>query len=564
MKLSKSIFIGIISTTLVTVLITSLIIVSIMYNSFTKDTQEQVREQAIYISEIQNQLSDKLDLSIISNIGENRITMIDSDGTVTYDSDISASKMENHSQRPEVVSALETGTGESIRNSDTFGQEHYYYAIKLNNGNILRISYEKSTIYALVLKAMTPISIIIMILLVIAMLVAGLLTNKIVNPVNRLNIAEPLTTNTYDELSPLLTKIDNQNRELRKQIKTIDKNKRKNEFITQNIHDGLITIDRNGNIISANSASEEIFNFKLSDGVQNYLTVCRNLNYNNSIEMALSGKPSDTTIERNGRIYRISASPVTKNYSETEIDKKKNVNSVFLFVHDITERELAEKMRREFSANVSHELKTPLTSIMGCSEIMKNGIAKQEDAPRFLEQINSESKRLLALIDDIIRLSSLDEGSSGLEMIPVDLDSICTEVITLLESKALNKNINFDYIGEPKTIIGNPRLLHEMIFNLCDNAIIYNNIGGKIWVTVGNTLEDKPFISVKDNGMGIDKDEQSRVFERFYRIDKSHSKSTGGTGLGLSIVKHVSAIHKGELIIKSEPENGTEIKVIFN
>ena len=278
MKLSRNIYIGIISTTLITVLITSIIIITIMYSNFTKETEEQVQDQALYISGIQNQIPVNLNMSLIGNIGKNRITIIAPDGTVTYDNYIRPSDTENHSQRPEVKSAAENGTGESTRHSKTFGIENYYYAVRLNNGNIIRIAHEKSSVYVLILKAMPPILITVILILILAMIVAGILTKKIVNPVNMINIDDPLETQIYDELSPLIKKIDNQNHEMRRQIRTIDKNKRKNEFITENIHDGLITIDRDGNIIFANTASEEIFNFKMNDGIQSYLTVCRNLN----------------------------------------------------------------------------------------------------------------------------------------------------------------------------------------------------------------------------------------------------------------------------------------------
>ena len=562
MKLSKRIFAGITFTTLVTVLLTSVLIITLMYNIMSKEIRQQVKTEAQYISSLQDLSENEIDLKEIGNIGENRITVISGNGTVKYDNLSDYADMENHSDRPEVKQALQSGSGESIRTSTTFGKETYYYAVKLKNGDVVRVASETSSMFGIVTKALPGILFSILILLAIAMAVAGFLTNNIIGPVNKLDVDDPLNTKTYDELSPLLVKIDRQNKEMTKQITTIYENRRENEYITENMHDGLVIINTDGNVISANKAAENVFGFKRDNEPQSYLEICREPLYRTAIQNALLGKSADTTIERDGRIYRISASSVNKNFKKDKSGK--DVYAVVMFVHDVTEREEAEKMRREFSANVSHELKTPLTSIMGCSEIMKAGIAKPEDTPRFLNQINSEAKRLLALIDDIIRLSSLDENSVNIEMSEVDISSVCNDVCTELKSKADEQEITLESDLKPVKINGNARLLHEMIYNLVDNSIRYNKPGGSVKLSAVETEQGKAFISVKDNGIGIAKEEQDRVFERFYRVDKSHSKETGGTGLGLSIVKHAAIIHGGKITLSSEPGKGTEIKIEFN
>lgn len=559
MKLSKRIFVGITFTTLITVLLTSVLVITIMYNIMSKETRQQVRTEALYISELQNLSENEIDLKEIGGIGENRLTVIANNGNVKYDNFGKYTDMENHANRPEIQQAFQSGSGESIRTSATFGKQTYYYAIRIKNGDIIRVASETSSMFGVVTKALPGILFSILILLAIAMAVAGFLTNSIVGPINRLNIDDPLNTKTYDELSPLLVKIDKQNKEMLEQINTIYENRRENEYITQNMHDGLVIIDTDENVISANKAAENIFGFKYGNEPQNYLEICREPSYKAAVQKALSGKPSDAAIKRDGRIYRISVSSVNKNFKKDKSGK--DVYAVVMFIHDVTESEAAEQMRREFSANVSHELKTPLTSIMGCSEIMKEGIAKPEDMPKFLNRINSEAKRLLALIDDIIRLSSLDENSTSIRMSEVEISSICEDVLRELKHKADEQDITLETDLKQARINGNARLLHEMIYNLADNSIRYNKPGGVVRIVSGETESGKHFVSVCDNGIGIAKEEQDRVFERFYRVDKSHSKETGGTGLGLSIVKHTALIHGGKITLKSRLGEGTEITV---
>lgn len=568
MKLSSKIFSGIVCTTLITVVLTTVVVAGLLYGTLSGETKEQLKNEAVYISELCSAPDGSVDLSGLSRAGskdENRITVIGSDGTVKYDNYSTFSDMENHMNRPEIKDAMEKGAGESTRTSATFGRETYYYAVRLGSGDVVRVACETSSMFGMMVKAMPGILFSIIILLTLAMAVAGAMSRSIINPINKLDLDDPLSAETYDELSPLLVRIDLQNKEMREQIKRVYGAQRENEYITRNMKDGLVMIRADGRLISVNAAAEEIFDFKLEASGENgakqtYLNLCRDKQFRTAVEQGFLGESRDITIERNGKIYRASVSSVARDFS-SEYDGG-GVYAVLMFIHDVTEKEQAEKMRREFSANVSHELKTPLTSIMGCSEIVKEGIAKPEDVPGFLERINSEAKRLLALIDDIISLSGLDEADGGNtpHMEPTDVFEVAKTVMSELEMKGEENGIRLELSGGSQTVKGNKRLLHEMIFNLCDNAIRYNNKGGYVKVDV-SPRDGGAVISVKDNGIGVPLEEQERVFERFYRVDKSHSKETGGTGLGLSIVKHVVKVHGGEIVMESALGKGTEITV---
>lgn len=564
MKLSSKIFAGIAAITLAIMLITTVIVTGLLYGILTAETKRMLRDDAAFISSVESEYGD-IDFSRVGSMIRNRLTIVAPDGTVKYDSYGSSADMENHADRPEIMEAFESGTGEDTRVSSTFGKETYYYALRLQSGDVLRIACEVSSVFGLVASAMPGILFSIIVLLAAALAFAGALTRSITSSINKIDLDDPLSTETYEELSPLLIRIDVQNKEMIEQLSAVYEAQRENEFITQHMNDGLIIVGTDGRLISVNKAAEKIFNFtyvpnKRSGGSsQTYLSVCRDKNFRKAIENAMSGVSQDITIERGGKTYRISLSSVARDFSSEK--EKSRVYAVLLFVHDITEKEAAERIRREFSANVSHELKTPLTSIMGCSEIMKAGIAKPEDAPRFLNQINSEAKRLLALIDDIIRLSSLDEGAGGIEMTDTDIFSVARDVVSELEIKASEHGVSLELDGSSRRLKVNESLIHEMIFNLCDNAIRYNNKGGFVRLEVKGDDSGRTLISVKDNGIGIPKSEQKRIFERFYRVDKSHSRETGGTGLGLSIVKHAVMIHNGEISIDSEVGKGTEIVI---
>lgn len=568
MKLSSKIFGGIVSIALVTVILTTAVVSCLLYSTLSNEIKTQIKNEAIYISELQNSAESELDLSRAGSMGKNRITLISPDGTVEYDNFSDFSDMENHLNRPEIKSAFETGSGESTRTSDTFGKKSYYYAVRLSDGDVLRVACETSSMFGSIMRAMPGILFSVIFFLALAMAAAGALARSIINPINKLNLDDPLSSDIYDEISPLLVRIDAQNKQSLEQISAIYEAQRENQYIIRHMNDGLIMIGSNGNLITVNKAAEKIFNLKFNSNDRmdinkyTYLSVCRDKSFKTATERAFGGKSSDITIERGGRTYRIAVSSVAKDFSSESSGG--SVHAVFMFIHDITERETAERMRREFSANVSHELKTPLTSIMGCSEIMKAGIAKPEDAPRFLEQINSEAKRLLALIDDIISLSGLDEdGIRNIEMSEVNIYEIAKAVLDELKIKADEHKISTELEGSDCIIEGSARLLHEMIYNLCDNSVRYNKEGGYVKVRVGTDDNNNPYISVKDNGIGIPEDSKERVFERFYRVDKSHSKGTGGTGLGLSIVKHAAIIHGGDITIDSELSRGTEIKITF-
>ncbi len=580
MKLSGKIFGGIVLVAMVTVILTTAVVSCLLYGALSNEIKTQIRNEAIYISELKNSSEAELDLSAAGSMGKNRITLIAPDGTVKYDNISDFSDMENHLDRPEIKSALETGTGESARTSNTFGKKTYYYAVRLNDGDVLRIACETSSMFGSIVRAMPGILFSVIFFLALAMAAAGALARSIINPINKIDLDEPLSSDTYDEISPLLVRIDAQNKQSLEQISAIYEAQRENQYIIRHMNDGLIMIGSNGSLITVNNAAEKIFNLTLdtsgglnSDSDDNlsagkavnkytYLSVCRDKSFKTAAEKALKGISSEITIERGGRTYRIAMSSVARDFSSKS--SSGGVNAVFMFIHDITEEETSERIRREFSANVSHELKTPLTSIMGYSEILKSGIAKPEDAPKFLEQINSEAKRLLVLIDDIISLSGLDEdGIRNIEMSDVNICEVAGVVLDELKIKADENKISMELEGADCIIKGSARLLHEMIFNLCDNSIRYNNEGGYVKVRVGTDNNNNPYISVKDNGIGIPADSRERIFERFYRVDKSRSKETGGTGLGLSIVKHAAVIHGGEITVDSEAGRGTEIIITF-
>ncbi|MEG1846450.1 MAG: ATP-binding protein, partial [Oscillospiraceae bacterium] len=458
--------------------------------------------------------------------------------------------LENHKDRPEIAQALQNGTGEATRNSETLSEKTYYYAMKLDDGNILRIATTTKSFVGVLYKTAPIIIFIILISILGVVIVARLLTKAIVSPINKLNLDAPLSNNEYDELSPLLIRMDRQNKKIDDQLKKLTQKQKDFDFITDNMNEALVIFGGDGKVLSANKSAAVMFS--LEDISNNsYLELCRDANYLDIINSAFKGTQKSTKFNKNGRIYVLSATPVKG-------------SAAVLFGVDITEKEQAEKVRREFSANVSHELKTPLTSIMGCAEIMQNGLAKKEDFPHFSEQIYNESKRLLSLIEDIINLSRLDEDDFKNEFNQVRLKDVCEKAISALYKKAESKKVLLSFDGEDITINGFEPTLFEMIYNLCDNSITYNKEGGTVKINLYNDENNKIILSVTDNGIGIEEKYKERVFERFFRVDKSHSKQTGGTGLGLSIVKHAALMHDAEIEIKSKVQEGTEIKIIFN
>jgi len=521
-----------------------------VYNQFTDERKAEIKTETGYIISAY----DEEDISYLRQIGinsENRISLVAPNGTVIYDSFVDASTLENHADRPEIISALEIGNGESTRASATLGQKTYYYAVLLDDGNVLRLAATMNSMATIIDNTATIIFIILIFALVIIIVTANLLTKHIVAPINKINPEDPLSSDAYEEFSPLIVSIDKRNKKIDDQIRVLSEKQREFSEVTDGMSEALVIFGADRKILSANRSAKHVFSSYEPEGI-GYLEFCRDMAYIHVVEEAFLGRPAQEKFRRDGHIYRLSADPVGES----------NEFAAVLFVTDITDSERAEQIRREFSANVSHELKTPLTSILGYAEIMRNGVAKPEDFPRFTKQIYDEAGRLLSLIEDIIKLSKLDEGGLKQEFRKTDLYEICESVVSELSQKAQNADVILELQGDHLAVNGIENTLHEMIFNLCDNAIIYNRKGGSVLIDL-STVQGHPVLSVKDTGIGIAPEHQSRVFERFYRIDKSHSKATGGTGLGLSIVKHGALLHGAEVKLTSTLGQGTEINIIF-
>ncbi len=516
-----------------------------------------------YFSNIQkDKLADELDIAAsavelygtdyLKNIDSERyrITWIQADGKVIYDTQAGADSMENHADRQEVKQALAEGEGSSSRYSDTLMEKTSYYARLLDDGSVLRVSTTYATAGLLVLGMLQPILVVLIAALVLSGILARRISKRIVEPMNSIDLDRPLENDTYEELSPLLNRINQQHKEIEMQMRYLKQ--RTDEFtqITESMKEGLILLDNKGNVLSINEAAQNILETDSSCIGQNFLSIERSRSINHAIAKAFEDGHSEEYAEYAGREYQIDIS---------RIESGGETVGAVLLAFDITEQQNAQRNRREFTANVSHELKTPLQGIIGSAELIENGMVKPEDMPRFIGHIRKEASRLVTLIEDILRLSQLDEGRQ-MPSEQVDLFELAEEVRSVLEGACEAKHINMKLMGEHVSIDGVKRLLYEIIYNLCDNAVKYNNEGGIADIDI-SADEKNAYITVRDSGIGIPQDQQERVFERFYRVDKSHSKESGGTGLGLSIVKHAVSYHNGTVSMKSEPGNGTEIRV---
>lgn len=519
-----------------------------------------------YFGNIQKgQLTDELNLASVSVIKDGvdylehlqsdhyRLTWIDTDGTVLYDTETGNEELENHKDRAEVKTAFEKGIGESTRYSATLMEKTRYYAKRLEDGTVLRISAKYATTGLLVLGMLQPIIFIIIGALLLSGVLASRLSKRIVEPLNNLDLERPLENETYEEISPLLNRINRQSSEISKQLRRLEEKTDEFNQITESMKEGLVLLDNKGIVLSINPAARNIFGSDTQGAVgHDFLRLDRSRTLSAAIEKTFEEGHSEIRIERMGREYQLDIS---------RIESAGKVLGAVMLAFDITEQEYAERNRREFTANVSHELKTPLQGIIGSADLIETGMVKPEDMPRFIGHIRKEATRLVALIEDIIRLSQLDEGNE-LPCEEFDLMDIAEEVGQNLESAAGARDITLSLSGRNAIMYGVRRLMYEIVYNLCDNAIKYNLPGGKVEIMV-DRKDEEAVLCVKDNGIGIAPEHQDRVFERFYRVDKSHSKSSGGTGLGLSIVKHAVQYHHGKLELKSEVGKGTEITVHF-
>ena len=535
----------------VAVLVASLtLVMGALYSYFGRVQESQLRDElslaAVGVEQNGMDYLRKLESD------QYRITWLGADGAVLYDTQADAESMENHAQRQEVQQALATGEGESSRYSDTLLQKTVYYAKRLPDGTVLRLSAIRVTTGVLVLNMLQPILLVLAAALILSGVLASRLARRITEPLNRLDLEHPLENDTYEELAPLLRRMEHQRRQIDRQMDELRRRSEEFEQITGSMSEGLVLLDEAGVILSINPAARRLLDAAENCVGQDLLTVDRDVALSDALRQAAEQGHSEFRGQRNGREYQ---------FDVTRIQSEGRMAGTVLLVFDVTERAFAERNRREFTANVSHELKTPLQGIIGSAELLENGLVKQEDVPRFIGHIRSEAQRLVTLIGDIIRLSQLDEGEP-MPAEPVELLALAREAAESLQSAAAARNVTITVEGEPAELTGVRRLLYEIVFNLCDNAIKYNTDGGRVQVTVTKENETAA-VTVRDTGIGIPPDQQDRVFERFYRVDKSHSKASGGTGLGLSIVKHAVQYHHGAIHLQSEVGKGTEIRVTF-
>jgi len=481
-----------------------------------------------------------------------RLTWIAADGEVLFDTHVPAAEMENHADRAEVREAMAEGESGGVRYSETLTERTLYYAQRLTDGTVLRISISQLTVFALAMGMLQPILLTAILAVILSALLARRMAKRIVAPLNRLDLDKPLENDAYEELSPLLGRIHQQHRQIEAQLRELRRKTEEFEQITENMSEGLVLLDRKGVILSINPAARTIFHASSACVGQDFLVVDRDHEINLAIQTALEGGHSEVRAMRNDREVQFDISRITADGAAA---------GTVLLAFDVTEQAAAERSRREFTANVSHELKTPLQSIMGSAELLDNGLVKQEDLPQFVGVIRTEAARLVALVEDIIHLSQLDEGIAPAKE-EVNLLELADSAASALRERAEERRIDLSVTGKDAVVNGVRGFLYEMLYNLIDNAIKYNIDGGKVEVTV-LTGDTAATVSVKDTGIGIPPEYQVRVFERFFRVDKSRSKASGGTGLGLSIVKHIAQYHHADLSLHSRIGEGTDISVVF-
>lgn len=529
----------------------AVLFMTVLYDYFSGIQQNQLRMQIDLAS--QGVEDEGLDYLKNLNIKDYRVTWIGTDGKVLYDSISEADEMENHFEREEVKEALSEGYGASSRYSSTLTQRYLYGAKRLPDGTVIRLSVTQNSLLILTLGMLQPIMIIFVIAIILSAFLASRLSKKIVKPLNELNLDKPLDNNGYDELSPLFRRIDTQQKEISRQSEELKQRQNELEVMTSAMSEGIILLNNRGTVLSINKAAAKLFGTDCFCIGEDIVSINRSLELAQLLNKAKNGEHSERVVELGCGQYQMMASPVISNNI---------VSGIVLLILDVTEKEKAEQLRREFTANVSHELKTPLHTISGSAELLVNGMVKPEDIPIFVKRIYSEAQRMIQLVEDIIRLSHLDEGAEDMKWDMVDLYAVAEETINSLADEAESNGIKFELYGETVLINGIRQLLQEIIYNLCDNAIKYNCRGGSVSVGVKNENEFA-VLTITDTGIGIPAEHQERIFERFYRVDKSHSKEIGGTGLGLSIVKHAAKLHNAEIELHSIVNKGTEITIKF-
>lgn len=552
--MTRKIFQSIIAVVISVLLLSLALITGVLYNHFETTMLDQLRTTAQFAEQgVEQEGMAYFDSLHAQNC---RVTWIAADGTVKYDNRSNPKTMENHADRQEVREAMENDSGTSVRRSSTLSEHTMYYAKRLSDGTVLRLSMSQRSVLFLMGGMLSPLVFIFLAACLLAGVLSYRVSKKIVKPLSEIDLKHPEQVETYDELSPFLQRIAAQNREIDARMAEIRKQQQEFSMITENMSEGLFVVDRNYRILSYNKSAMQIFGMDPGQEHENLLAVNRSEGFRNAVDSALKGRHTQENLELSGRVYQIIANAVC------QPDFAEDMVGAVILVLDVTEKEAQEQYRREFTANVSHELKTPLTSISGIAEIIRNGIVKPEDIPHFAGKIYDESQRLIALIGDIIKLSRLDENQVPMERETVDMLEMARDVVQQLSSVARKSGVTLVANGSHGQVQGVRQVLGEMVYNLCENAVKYNRAGGRVWVDV-QQVADHVVLRVKDTGIGIPAAEQGRIFERFYRVDKSHSKAVGGTGLGLSIVKHGAALHHATISVSSEPEQGTEITLTF-
>ena len=531
----------------VVVLLCSLgVVMGVLYNHFTQVQVEQLKDELSLAVTGTEQYGN----AFLENVEADRfrVTWVNTDGTVLFDTQVDQTIMENHADREEIREAMETGFGSAVRTSKTMTEQTYYEAQKLKDGTVLRISTNQESALSLMIGLLWPIILIAVLAIGLSALLARRMAKRIVEPLNKLDLEQPLKNEAYEEISPLLHRIHRQHNQIRMQVERMKQKSDEFNQITASMQEGLVLLDSYGKIVSINPAAQKLFETDGDCIGRDFLMIDRTRAMRNAVNDALDKGHAYARENRNGRDYQFDLSCIKSDDM---------VIGAVILAFDITERLNSEQMRREFSANVSHELKTPLQGIIGSAELLESGMVKSEDTPRFVGHIRKEAARLVNLVEDIIRLSQLDEGVE-LPTEKVDMRALAEDVKEILDTSAADMNVRVNVTGAGFTVMGVRRMLQEIIYNLCDNAIKYNVPGGSVTIHAENNR-----LVVSDTGIGIPAEHKDRIFERFYRVDKSHSKASGGTGLGLSIVKHAAAYHKAEITLESTPGKGTTIAIQF-
>ncbi len=548
--MTKRIFRSIVFVAASVLLASLVIILSCFYDYFGRLQKQEMKDELYLVSAAVEQGDTEYLKGLSSE--HFRLTLIAADGSVVYDTAADSESLENHGDREEIKQAFEYGEGESARYSSTLLEKTIYCAKRLSDGRVLRISISRATAGAIAIGMVSPIIAVGIGALILSGILASRLSKRIVEPLNKLDLEHPLDNDSYEELSPLLSRINKQRAQITEQLSELHRRTDEFEQITGNMKEGLVLIDKGENVVSMNPAAKEIFSVTEDCTGKSFITVDRSRKLNAAIKSAFESGHGEIHMEKSGLTYQLDIS---------RIDSEGSAFGAVILAFDITEHENAEKVRREFTANVSHELKTPLQGIIGSAELIENGMVKQEDMPRFVGHIRTEAQRLVNLVNDIIRLSQLDEGVS-LPKEKVDLLAVATEAVNDLAPAAAEKSVALSVEGESVFVSGVRRLLYEVIYNLGENAVKYNVENGSVLVSVA-AKDNSAVLTVSDSGIGIAPEHQSRIFERFYRVDKSHSKASGGTGLGLSIVKHAVLQQNGKIELESELGKGTTVRVTF-